>query len=625
MDNLKEELNNDVINNLEEYNDVLNNSEEEEENNELQNEEKKDINKNPEKQEKINEKQNDENIIEKEEKNDKDDKNYLKGNNNFKTLKKHLNNYKKIVKLIYDKKTKCISFSYIFSQIYLLLIAAILAIIYPDKFYKIANNINKIIIGEKNKIIIGFEFGSTQSGYQIFYDSIIDFKNEYIIPNELIFDNYFKKGLAIGREAKGYPKKNIELENKLYFTKFKRNLEPKNKNNLLISTIPIGGQLENDIFIKEFLILIKEHILKNVIEINYLNIKDVKWILTVPPLWDENAKNKLKELAIKAEMRNVEIALEPEVISLAIFHDKNIDKSLFKPQKSFLLVNMGSLTIDFTAMKILDKNYNLEQLLQPVSFDFGSNYINDEIYNIIETVYGKKKLDQVKKKDYFLWLKIFEMIETMKQSIDENEVNISNIHIYFNNERCSSISDKCKFTYNGTEITYTSSNISIPNHLIKNIINDIGDKIVNKINQQLRDTKEDINYIILTGGFSNSNILRKKIIMPISIGISLDNNKFHTFVKKEESVDITSIYSTNIRVNDNSILFYYSSKKREINNENKMFLDEIKLPYIDSTDKRNITILTKFSSYISVEVKEKGMNEVINKILYYPPNIDKEK
>ena len=101
-------------------------------------------------------------------------------------------------------------------------------------------------------------------------------------------------------------------------------------------------------------------------------------------------------------MRNVEIALEPEVISLAIFHDINRDKSLFKPQKSFLLVNMGSLSIDFTAMKILDKNYNLEQLLQPVSFDFGSNYINDEIYNIIETVYGKKNGSSEKERLFFM-------------------------------------------------------------------------------------------------------------------------------------------------------------------------------------------------------------------------------
>ena len=38
------------------------------------------------------------------------------------------------------------------------------------------------------------------------------------------------------------------------------------------STIPIGGQLENDIVIKEFLILMKEHILKNVKKINYTNL-----------------------------------------------------------------------------------------------------------------------------------------------------------------------------------------------------------------------------------------------------------------------------------------------------------------------------------------------------------------
>ena len=68
----------------------------------------------------------------------------------------------------------------------------------------------------------------------------------------------------------------------------------------------------------------------------------------------------MRELAIKAEMNDVEIALEPEVASLAIFHDKNIDKDLFKPQNTFLIVDMGGLTVDFTAMKILDENHNLE-------------------------------------------------------------------------------------------------------------------------------------------------------------------------------------------------------------------------------------------------------------------------
>ena len=655
--NLKEELNNDVINDIEE-----------EENNEVQNEKKEDNNKNPEKQEHIDEKEKDKNAIQKEEKKelkeekkkDEENKKDKKENHNFKTP---LNN-KEIKNDIplHNQKTKCISFTCIFSRIYLLLIVAILAIRYPDKFSDSVHSINKIIMGEKNKIIIGLDFGSTQSGYQIFNNSIIDFENGKIITTELIFDSYFKKGLSIGIEAKNYPKNNIESEKKLYFTKFKRNLDPKNKNNMANSTIPIGGQLENDIVIKEFLILMKEHIIENVGGINYLNIKDIKWILTVPPLLDENAKNKMRELAIKAEMRNVEIALEPEVASLAIFYEKNIGEELLKPKNTFLLVDMGGLTVDFTAMKILDENHNLEQLLEPVSYTFGSNFINDEIINIIETVYGKEKLDKVKKENYDKWEKTLEEIEKKKKEIDDNKAESFNLIIQFNDNRCGTFRDNCKFTYNGTEIPYTSTSINIPNHLILTIINDLGNKIVKKIKQKISETKEDINYIILTGGFSNNIILRKKIknslensasdlkflnepektvmkgaalygikpnqikkrIMPISIGISLDNNKFHTFVKRGESVDVTRTFSTDIQLSDNSILFYISYKKKEINDENKRFLDEIKLPYIDSTDKRNITILTKFSSYLSVEVKEKGMDRVIKKILYYPTNFDEE-
>ena len=155
-------------------------------------------------------------------------------------------------------------------------------------------------------------------------------------------------------------------------------------NNMANSTIPIGGQLESYIVIKEFLVLIKDNILENVKRINYTVLKDIKWILTVPPLWDDNAKDKMKDLAIKAEMANVEIALEPEVASLSIFYDENINKELLKPPSSFLIVDMGGLTIDFTAMRILDSECNLEQLLEPVSFSFGSNFINEKIINIFQ-------------------------------------------------------------------------------------------------------------------------------------------------------------------------------------------------------------------------------------------------
>ena len=603
-------------------------------------------------QEKVIEKENDNKKNEQEEnqkKEEKEKKDIKENSNNLNTPNKPLN--KEI-----NKNTKCLSFLSFFSH-FLCLLIGIMVPIGRDKLF---NNdlVNNKIIEDKNKIIIGLDFGSTQSGYQIFYDSKIDFEGDEaqsIITTELIFDLYFKKGLSIGIEAKNYPKENIESEKKLYFTKFKRNLDPKNKNIMANSTIPIGGQLENDIVIKEFLILMKEHIIENVGGINYINIKDIKWILTVPPLWDENAKNKMIELAMKAEMRNVEIALEPEVASLAIFYEKNIGESLFKPQKSFLIVDMGGLTVDFTAMKILDENHNLEQLLEPVSFALGSNFINEEIINIIETAYGKEKLDKVKKTNYKLWEKTLDEIEEKKKIIGVGDSVNFNISINFNEKKCGFWRDNCKCKYNDIEIPYTSTHISIPNHLVLKIINDLGDKIINKIKQKI-NSKIDFDYVVITGGFSQNKILEKRLndslksqidlifltepektvmkgaaiygikpnqikqrIIPVSIGISLDDEKFLTFIKRGESVDVTTpIKSKPIEIIGNSIMFYYNYKKKEIDNENKEFLDEVKIPYIDSFEKRNVIISLKFSSYITVEVKDIEMDDVIRKILYYP-------
>ena len=112
------------------------------------------------------------------------------------------------------------------------------------------------------------------------------FKNDIIIKTELIYDLSFQKGLSIGDEAHYFPKENIEKENKLYFAKFKRILDTKMKSNKVNSTIPIGGQISKDVLILEFLRLLKEYIINNsnIELINYENIKDVKWILTVPPL-----------------------------------------------------------------------------------------------------------------------------------------------------------------------------------------------------------------------------------------------------------------------------------------------------------------------------------------------------
>ena len=258
----------------------------------------------------------------------------------------------------------------------------------------------KKVENKEKRIIIGIDFGSTASGYCIIYDSIINFDesdSKKVISSELIMDNETKIGLRIGNQAHYFPKNRIKPENKLYFSKFKKNLDPKNNNNYVMSNVPEGVQIELKHVIKGFLSLLREEIEFNNKRIKNTNINDIKWIITVPPLWDEKGKKFMKEVAYESGMIHSEIALEPEAASLSIFHDKNINKKYLEKGKKFLIVDAGGFTVDISANKIIDDNHNLEQLLKPSSELFGSNLINERIIEIIETIYGKSTIEEVKK------------------------------------------------------------------------------------------------------------------------------------------------------------------------------------------------------------------------------------
>ena len=50
---------------------------------------------------------------------------------------------------------------------------------------------------------------------------------------------------------------------------------------------------------------------------------DIKWVITVPPLWDIKGKKLMQEQAKNAGMVNLDVVLEPEAASLALFYEDN--------------------------------------------------------------------------------------------------------------------------------------------------------------------------------------------------------------------------------------------------------------------------------------------------------------
>ena len=447
----------------------------------------------------------------------------------FKNFKLELNNIEKENK----NKGKCgfcfigqiISYISLFIIIFSLQYKKLAIAIYKDIFEQFFNK-KQIIKSEKT--IIGIDFGSTHSKYAIISEGeIIDNLNfdDSLIPlitSELITDGSEPYNpIKIGYEqAHLYSKNNLYNENKLYFSKFKINLDPNNfNNNIIEADIPKNKSINLDKVIEGYFTLLRKKINDDNRNLRYNN--NVKWILTIPSLWDENSKKFMKEVVFQAGINNAEIALEIEAASLSIFYDKNINREEFYLTKgnSFILVDAGGYTVDISANKILDDDNNLEQIIVPNSTVLGSTLINKQIIEIIEFAYGKKAIDESIKNNYDAFQKVLDKIESLKKDLNEFEspksIDFKNfiIPINFIKGNCDGkwFGDQCEKAYYNMKISYTSQEILIPSSLILKIINSISEKIITEILKSFSKTNEIIKTVIITGGFSNCKILRQKI------------------------------------------------------------------------------------------------------------------
>ena len=221
-----------------------------------------------------------------------------------------------------------------------------------------------------NKNIIGIDFGSSFSGFSFAIDrKNIENNNKNIQPTEIIIERNTKKGYNYGTQA------HDAIDNKrtndyIYFNKMKTQLDPEKLENgksdyLIEADYPKGYKIELKIVIIEYLKFISYDALKelNRKRTNYKYEKnEIKWVVTVPAIWDEFGKQFMRECAKEAGMEDVSIALEPEAASLTVFDDNYINKELKKPGKIFMLIDAGGYTVDITLNEIIDKKRNLKQL-----------------------------------------------------------------------------------------------------------------------------------------------------------------------------------------------------------------------------------------------------------------------
>ena len=110
------------------------------------------------------------------------------------------------------------------------------------------------------------------------------------------------------------------------------------------------------------------------------------------------------------------------------------------------------------------------------------------------------------------WGQLRKIIEENKQAICVNDADNEFFEIYNYFSSFFSFGEKVFETKYGT-IKYDKKTIYIPNSLMKKIITNQVDKIINHIKKLLKEfNKIKIDQFVITGGFSNCNILKNNLI-----------------------------------------------------------------------------------------------------------------
>eukprot|EP01083_Nonionella_stella_P033071 90543_1 len=182
--------------------------------------------------------------------------------------------------------------------------------------------------------------------------------------------------------------------------------------------------------------------------------KEIQWILTVPAIWSESAKDKMRKWIAQAGLVDDTIidqciiVYEPDCASLALQKeyfqniydnegnqiaanptddvdieddwDDDIKHDRFEPGDIYILCDAGGGTVDVACHQVL-KDGSVEEIIWPTGGDWGSCYIDDLYIKLLQDIFSKEWMDEYKREapnDYVL---IADHFQVAKKQFYENK------------------------------------------------------------------------------------------------------------------------------------------------------------------------------------------------------------
>ncbi|XP_053389262.1 heat shock 70 kDa protein 12A-like [Mercenaria mercenaria] len=420
---------------------------------------------------------------------------------------------------------------------------------------------------KKDKMLVAaIDFGTTFSGYAFSFKhdyqsdpSKVSTNQNWVAgsmalvslkaPTVVLFDEN-KKFHSFGYEAENtYSELALDDEHHkwYYFKRFKMRLHEKKITRTIEIDDDKGRKMKAlDVF-GAVIKYLKDHLL-NLLKTRGTEVQnsDIHWVLTVPAIWTDSAKQFMREAAYKADIDGgqLSIALEPEAASLfcqmiptdKIHGSDGAKFAVASPGTKYMVIDLGGGTADITVHE-RQPDGGLKELHKASGGAWGGTKVDEEFYKLLLKIIGgpvyQKFIDE-NKSDH---LDLQRELETKKRTITPNssgkitiKVPVAIVQTY-KDEMKEDIKEAIDgSTYSG-KISWVGDKMRIEAQIFKNLFKPCTDKIVDHIKDLLKQPDvQGTNIFLMVGGFSESVMLQDaimkalpkgKVIIPAEAGLTV--------------------------------------------------------------------------------------------------------
>ncbi|XP_071141784.1 heat shock 70 kDa protein 12B-like [Mytilus edulis] len=277
-----------------------------------------------------------------------------------------------------------------------------------------------------------------------------------------------------------------------------------------------------------------------------VKIQEIQWVLTIPAIWTDAAKQFMRECAEKASIppEKLLLALEPETASIFCqylptekLHGADQTFAMSAEGTRYMVADIGGGTADITVHE-KTKDGRLKELHRASGNDCGGTSVDGRFFQMLVKILGGPVMKKIKDEDPAAYLDLFREFDAVKRTIvtgKEGKVNITIPYASLDANCREMLGEDLKAVIAsspyGNEISLRGDKMRIDAHLMINLFKPTVDNIISLMFEILKDKKvQNVTQILLVGGFSECRLIQdavikkfwdKKIIIPEEAGLSV--------------------------------------------------------------------------------------------------------